>query len=384
MNTNRQIFSDNLTTTGTFLGRTPGVDLHYTSASFYRFAQSALYKLPPGYIGNTPIDNLIVTVLHILNIQIFKDDQPKSVDQFPAFLMSEVITPVFNPSMNVVKSFDGTASLRTSLSQRAYFALASLQILFVLLHPTLTLNRFAIAKRGKGSQAQINTNYLNGRWQWTRLSFTRKASKPVAQAIALDCQGLDSSLNRPMKFNFDIAYFGDGQPITPLKARLLEGETIIPAKALETGEAIVVSSLNPAKEPLKSQINPLLNILQDLRMNLTKFRVISFPAGQDLVGIVQCQALLLLLPRLLTQTKRRIVDLPTRFKGLIKAGALCFGWKHPEFIRLSHTGILRKTRSLPNRVNSMVKFIARTGWKPVGTGQLLERIGKPLYPLLKR
>jgi hypothetical protein len=352
MNPNRQAFSDNLTTTGTCLRRTSGGDLHHTSASFYRFAQSALYKLPPGYIGNTPVNSFIVALLHILNIQSFKDDQPESVDQFSAFLMSEVITPVFDTGMKVVKSFDGLAAFWTSFRECAYFALDSFQILFVLLHPTLTLNRFAIAESGKGGQAQVNTDNLNRGRQRARLHFTRKASKPVTQAITPDCQPLDSSLKGPVKFDFDITYLGEMQfTLFQPKTRLRIGEAIIPTKSLEPGEAVLVSGFDPAKERFIGQVNPLLNVLQELRIDLGQFRIGPFPACKVTTGIVQCQALLLDFPRLLSQTKRSIVELSANLKGLIEAGALRFGRKHSEFVRLSHPDSIARFMQITNCIN---------------------------------
>jgi hypothetical protein len=376
VDTLRESFFNQYSTPATHLGRTARVNLYHTAASFFRFTHRELYQLIPCYVRNA-FSQMVISY-HPVNVQVLKGDKAIVIDQFPAFFVSKVAPLIGNPVMNVSDNLFGLASFWCPVDLLAQFTLRFSQGLFFLAKEAGIGDSLTIREGQKRSQSEVNPyrQPANGQRLW--LNFTRETSVPVANRITLDSQGFDSSLNRPVQFDFDIAYFGDGQPLTQLKARLLEGETIIPAKAFKAGEAVLVTSLDPAKERFESKVNPLLNILQDLRIDLGKFRISRFPAGQDLVGIIQAQALLLDFPRLLTQSKRRIIDLSANLKSLIKAGALRFGWKHSKPIRLSHTDFLRKTMVLSNCVNSIVKSITRTGWKPVGAGQLLERIGKPL------
>lgn len=381
VDTFRESFINQHSAPAAHFGCVAWVNQYHNAPSFYRFGRRELYQLVPCYIRNAFSQRVVLN--HPLDIQVLKSDKAIVIDQFPAFFVSKVTPFIGDSVMNVSNNLFCLAPFWCPIRLFTQFALCFSQRLFFLTKEAGIFNRLTIGEGQKSCQPQVNPNRQIADRQRLWFNFTRETGIPVADRIALNCQGLDSSLNRPVQFDFDITYFGDGQPITQLETRLLEGETVIPAKALKAGKAVFVSGLNPAKERLKSQINPLLHVLQDLRIDLGKFWIVGFPAGQYLVGIIEAQALLLDFPNLLTQTKRRVVDLSANLKGLIKAGALRFGWKHPVFIRLSHTDILRKTRNLSNCVNSIVKFIARTGWKPVGTGQLLERIGKPLYPLVK-
>ena len=388
VDTLRESFINQHSAPAAHFGCVARVNLYHSTPSFYRFSRCELYQLVPSYIRNAFSQAMVLN--HPLDVQVLKSDKAIVIDQFPAFFMSKVPPLVGDPVMNVSDNLFGLTSFRRSTYLLAQFTLRFSQRLFLLAKKAGISNSPAMREGQKRSQSAVNPYCQPANRQGLWRGFTTETSEPVTDRIALNGQGFDSTFDGPMQLNPDISYFGDGQPITQLKTRLLEGETIISTKPLKAGKAILttrgplaLSGLNPAKERFVGQINPLLNILQNLRMDVSQFWIGRFPAGQDLVGIVQCQALLLLLPRLLTQTKRRIVDLPTHFKGLIKAGALRFGRKHPEFIRLSHTDILREARNSSSCVNSMVKVITRSGWKPGGAGQLLDKIGKPLYPLVK-
>jgi hypothetical protein len=290
MGTLRQIFFDNRATTGTSLSSVFGVNPYDTSASVRRFARGVLYKSPPGYIRDALVNSSIAVCLHPVNIQLLKHNQAVAIDQLPAFLMSEVITPVFDASVNVVKSFNGPMPLRTSLSQLARFTLDALQVLFVSLHPTLAFNCFTIRERGESGQTQVNPDHFRTNGQRLWFNFARKAGVPVTQRIALNSKGFNLAFDGPMQHDSNVAYFGQSQVVIfQLKARLLEGETIIPAKAFVSRKAILMAFSNPAKQRLESQINSLLNNLQNLRVNVSQFGIVGLPAGQFLIGIIQAQ-----------------------------------------------------------------------------------------------
>lgn len=327
MDTLRQVFFDNRTTTGTSLGSVFGVNQYNTPASFCRFARGVLYKSPPGYVSYSLVNGFVAVCLHPINVQIFKDHQPKTVDQLSAFLMGKIITPVFDTGMNVVKSLDSLTSLRTTLWKRTHFALDTLQVLFVLLHPALAFNRFTCAKCGKSGQAQVNTGHLRRYRQRPWFNFTRETSIPVTQSIALDSERFNSTFNGPVQLNFHVAYFGQSQVvISQLKARLLERETVISAKALVSWETVFMTFSDPAKKRLESQVNSLLNVLQYLRVNVSQFGITDLPARQLLVGIVQAQRFSLLLPGATTQIECTVIDLAARLKCFVQASALRFGW----------------------------------------------------------
>jgi hypothetical protein len=100
-----------------------------------------------------------------------------------------------------------------------------------------------------------------------------------------------------MQNNLHYAYLGEQQTVTQkFKAILLECETIVPTKAPKAWIARLLPCFQSAKEGLKSQINPRLNVLQDLRVHALQFRVCLLPGREKLVRIVQRKSSMLLLP----------------------------------------------------------------------------------------
>lgn len=354
MDTNRQIFWHNLTTTGTPLRGPSGVNQDKPPSSLCRFDVGMLHKLTPGHIRNAPVNGAIAVGLHRLNSQVLKHDQAEAVDQLTAFLVREVVPPVLDAAMDMVQGLDRSGPLRRPPIQLAHLALDSFQVLFISFHPTLPFDGLTGAEGGKSGQAQVKPNHFSRQRQRFWLNFTRKTSKPVAYPISLDGQSLDRSLDGPVQLDLDLANLGEKQPFPQLKPRLLKGEAGVPAKALEARIAVFMAGFDPLKEGLKSQVNPLLNVLQDLRMNLGQFRPLRLPSSQDFVGLVQAQGLLFLLPGQTTQRQSVVIDAPARFKSLLKPGTLLFGWKEAVLKCLTHS-----CECVNNSTNVLVGQIAK-------------------------
>lgn len=334
------------------LGRVARVNLYHTAASFFRFAHCELYQLIPCYIRNAFSQAMVLN--HPVNVQVLKSDKAIAVDHAAASLMSKVAPLVGDAMMNVNHNLFSFDPFRGPIGLLAQLTLRFSQGLLFFPKEAGIFDSLTIREGQESSQAEVNPYCQLAHRQRFWLNFTRETSEPVTHRIALDSQGFDRAFERSVQLDFDIPYLGDSQPFIQLKARLFEREAIIPTKPLKAREAIFLARLEPAKEGFISQIDPLLHILQDLRMNLGECGVIGFPTRQNLIGVVQTQGFLLLFPRLLTQTKRRIVDMPARFKGRIEFGSLRFGWKHPELVRLSHTIILRKKSKLSSLRKKMV------------------------------
>ena len=92
MNTNAQIFLDNLTAARTHLASVARIDLHRTSTSILSFVQCELRKLIPCGIADGLGETMIFE--HPANVEILKYNDCKSIDELSALLMSEVATLV--------------------------------------------------------------------------------------------------------------------------------------------------------------------------------------------------------------------------------------------------------------------------------------------------
>jgi hypothetical protein len=376
-----QVFRHNRTATGAKFSGIPGVNLYHRTASFFRFTAGELYKLTPGYVTNAFVNPMVAVRLHLLNVEFFKDDQTETVDQLPAFLVSKVRAPILDTGMDVVQNLNSLAAFWRSLVEFRYLALDTFQVGFVTLQEAWVRNRFASTEGCEFGQANVNTYNFRGWRKRFRFNGARKTSIPVAKSITLDSQGANLTLDRPVKDYLNITYLGDTQPITnQFKARLLEGEAIVPAITLKAWKAGLVTGLDPTKESLESQVYPLLNVLQYLGMNVSEFWPFGFPAGQHLVGIIQAQRLLFLFPRIFTQGQRVVIDLAAKFKGLVQLSTLCLGWIKTILKSFTHCTLLRK---LYHRISVLSKHRPDTAKSRTVGIDLNLRKGKPLYPLVK-
>ncbi len=110
MSTNAQVFGNNLTAAGARLRRSPGGNQYPRSTSLRRFVERALYEFSPGRVRCAPVDDLVPVGLHTLNVQVFKGDQSKTVDQLATFLVSEVAAAIGRALIGVKQRLDRLAA----------------------------------------------------------------------------------------------------------------------------------------------------------------------------------------------------------------------------------------------------------------------------------
>jgi hypothetical protein len=344
MSTNRQIFRDNRTTTGAKFSRVPWVNLYHGPSSFYRFGVRELYKLTPGYVTNALVNPMVAVRLHLLNVEFFKDDQPETIDQLPAFLVSKVGTPVLDAGMDVVKRLNSLAAFRRSLIEFAYLALDTFQVGFVTLNPAFTLNLITIRQRGKGGQTKINANHIRGYGQGLRLNDTGEASVPITESVALNRKSFTLALDRPVKNDFDIAYLGQVNLTivkeSPVTFFLWIRKTIVPVERLKARITRLAATFDTLKESPESQVDTLLSVLHCLGVSLLEKFIIHPPQRQELVGIIPAQRLLFILPGVLSDFKRFVVHKAASTKLSLQALSLRFGWKNPKLKCLTHISII--------------------------------------------
>ena len=207
---------------------------------------------------------------HVLDTQIFKRQKTKSVYQFPAFLMSKIPASVGDPLMNMLNGPAALGSFGCSLLSLREFTLGFRKALFISVEKARILNTLAIGEFRKARQPHIDSDGQITERQRLRLHLAGEAGIPVANRIPLEGEGLDLSFNWAMQNNLHRPDLGKEHTILEkVKAKLLECETIVPALSPKAGIACFFSSLHSAKECLESQIDTLLNVLQDLRIHLS-------------------------------------------------------------------------------------------------------------------
>src|SRR5207245_10147361 len=113
------------------------------------------------------------------------------------------------------------------------------------------------------------------------LNLTGKCSIPFAGSASLDSQGLDSSFYRPMKLDFDMAYFGKRElALLYGETRLSIGNGIVSRVRSEAGISSPFTIFYPPKESSECSIQTSQHVLQYLRMYGLEISTIFFDSGK--------------------------------------------------------------------------------------------------------
>jgi hypothetical protein len=302
-----------------------GFNQHDHTTSIHSFVRGVLNQLTPGSIRNAFCQAMILK--HVLDTQIFKSHKSKGVYQFTTFLVSKVPTPIGNALMDGLHCFAPLRSFGRSLLCLREFALCFCKFLFISAQETRIGDSISVREFSKALQTHIYSNCQIIAGHWLRVYLTSETSIPISHRVPLNCEGLDLPFQRAMQNNSHGPDFGQEQTIIKkFKTELLESEAIVPTITPKTWIPRFLSRLHPAKECLESQVNTLLNILQNLRENAFQFRMFLLPEGEHLICIVQRKRFMLLLPGILASGKRLVIDPTAKFQRLNQLRSLAPGW----------------------------------------------------------
>lgn len=189
----------------------------------------------------------------------------------------------------------------------------------------------------------------------------REAGVPISHSIPLDGEGFYLAFDETMKNDFHDPDFRKKQTLVQkFKAKLFEGETIVPPIPAKARIARLLARLHSTKEGLEGHINPRLHILQDLRKHSSQFGMVLLPEGEQLVGIVQRERFVLVLPGMFARGQRFVVDPPTQRQRLHQLGALALG---------GFQAILERFHPRSSAVHSNA-FLVFEVWLHDGTGRI--------------
>ena len=342
MDTNTEVFGNNSATTGTHLRCAFGIDEHHQPTSVCSFVGSELHELTPSHISNAPADRLVAIDLHISNIQVFKRNELVFVDQLARFLMSEVATAIGRTFVSMTERMHNLAPFGAVLRKQFLLTLQTSNIPFVLLHPTLASDLLTITQVGKGGQSKIDANNLGNWRQRLNIALTGKTRIPVANRIPPNGKRLDLPANWAMQLDLYSTNLGKRQLIAhQLETRLRKSEGVISITTSKTRIAnLFFTSLYPAKESLKRQIDTRANLLQHLGMYDDQRRILRFPLQNHADRIVATYRPLLLFPSILSSLKRFIIKPTTSAKCFLKACSLGASREKPVFISQAHRCIV--------------------------------------------
>ncbi len=117
MHTDAQIFPHQLPAPATALAGVARINQYDTPASLFRFARRDEYELIPRRICNAFRQTVVFE--HSTCTYVLKGKDAETIDQFPAFLLSEVASPVHYSFVNAADNFAALCSFwRTFLGFR--------------------------------------------------------------------------------------------------------------------------------------------------------------------------------------------------------------------------------------------------------------------------
>jgi hypothetical protein len=290
MHADTQRLLDHRSAPATALRCAAWVNLDIRSTSIFRFVARIGGELLPGGVSNAFRQEVIFQ--HPCDAQVLENDHAETIDQLPAFLMREVLTPVGYPLMDASNNHPTPRSFWSSLRLFAQAALRSLQVALIAPKEARVVYRLASRERGKLLKTDI---YTNSRFRHvggllTRF-FDRKGNKSLAGTTMPKCDGFDSAFDGTVEVDRYLADLREDQLVffEPRAVPVLRvGHTVVSTRALEARvSGVLFTDFDTAKERLECQIDTNLSVLQDLAMHQFERLALGFPIGKHRLSVVQ-------------------------------------------------------------------------------------------------
>jgi hypothetical protein len=326
-----------MTTPRAVLTRVGWVDQYDLPTSFFRFVGSETYQLTPGCVRDAFGQTMVVD--HHRRLQILEDDRVVLVDETPTQLVCEVGSSVGNSFMNAGNGFSAEAALGRSFLGLGKPSLNLRQRFFFFPKESGVGNLFALIISDEALQPEIEADGPFSRWQRLCLHVSREVDEPLTCGRSTDCGGLDPTLNRPVEVQSEITNLPDLErvPIQDGAAGILgEGKAVVTVTATKAGVAGLAACFDSTEERLESQVQAVLDVLENLGMDVFDPGMLSLPPWKQFVGVVKTQIFLSLFPGAFPGLQRLIVNPSTDTQPTAKNTSLAFLGIQPVFESFNH------------------------------------------------
>ena len=271
VDTDREVFGDPGPTLGAELGGVPGRDFNYLATSLFRFEAQDVEEPKPGHIPHGPVERPGAGPrAHLLNV-----DGVIALEKIVGHLEVEVPPLVADLLVGLGHQDSGLGPALGALRPPGEPPLPHDQDSLGLFEEAGVVYGLAFRGGQEGLTAHIYADSLPGLGQGLfRHTIAGEGDGPGPRSAVPDGDGLDVPLNGPGKAHLKGADLLDGQTFAfQLPAGLFQGEGVIPAPALEAGEAgLAVAILHPAEEAGIGPVQALNDILEDLGADPFVFR----------------------------------------------------------------------------------------------------------------
>lgn len=327
MNTFRQVFFYNLSTPGAFLACAFWIDCFTNLASIFSFVSSKTNQLIPSGIGNTfcqkPASH------HFANVQIFKENCVKRINEFSGLLVRKIITAVSASAVNFLQNLHSFFELFCAFLLDAQSAINFSQCFFIGLEKSRIFNLVAVGKCAECCQSDINSNHrLNRLNLCLAFDFTSEDDIPTV-AFTPYRTSFNRAFNSAVQFDFNASDFGkmkfiidDFESALNVTKRIV---TTMRFEARETNFGIALSGA--AEETVKRFAQSAQSILQNLAIHIFKFRTVNFNQWK--------------LNSLRVKVNRNAVEFPS-ITAFLESGVIQFSTQIQSLNKLSLNGFARR------------------------------------------
>ena len=242
---------------------------HNASTACYSFVFQEAYESSPSSITNLSCPEAIIH--HTFDVQLLDSDNGIFVCDFPAQLVQEVSPLICNFDVLFVQSENSFSSVTASFLLSAQSSVQEFEFLFGFDKEVRICNLLSVGKCSKAFQSDINADLFSRRMNdFSVGQFAGEDSKPLSSFVLFDCQSLNFSFGDSVKNDWKISNLAQLQPFVGENFESGLWKSYAIDSALETRKSFFFAGLvlDSAKEVLKSFVNPVRNILCDLRMNL--------------------------------------------------------------------------------------------------------------------
>ena len=317
-----------------------GIHSDELPTSIFSFVCKRRCELSPRCISDAFCETVIMN--HTIDTEVFNCYYTEAVDDRPAQLMREIISPISDTFVNMRHDFLRLDSLHSSLLKLAHLPLGLGKRFLVCPKKPRIGDLFSSRQSSEGCKTNINTHSLIGFGEYYCFRFTREAGIPLICGTSADREGFNITNYRPMELDLNITDLRQPEPaINEGKSSLRISEAVVSIGTTKSRISRCFACLGAPKESLKSKVDSNGDVLKDLTVDCIQGRPLLLQLRQCSLLFIQRNRLLISFPKILALLKKVVIQPAAFLKGMLHRSLLTVRRIQPIFkTSLTHKNIL--------------------------------------------